>query len=163
MKRLVTTGTPPKPSLLYYAALQHKQFPITMNLVTPIYAATFSLLYVVLSVRTLMLRRRFGIAIGPGDEPMLARAVRVHGNFAEYVPISLILMLLVDLQLSNDALIHGLGLTLLVGRSMHAYGVSHVAEDFRFRVAGMALTFTVIIACALLIFATYTPLFSDNS
>lgn len=126
-----------------------------MNLVTPLYAAVFSLLCVALSVRTLTLRRRFGVAIGPGDEPQLARAVRAHGNFAEYVPLSLLLMLLVDLELSADPLIHGLGLTLLIGRMSHAYGVSQVAEDFRFRVVGMALTLTVMISCTLLILFGY--------
>lgn len=126
-----------------------------MTLVTPLYAAILSLLCVVLSVRTLTLRRRFGVAIGPGDEPLLARAVRAHGNFTEYVPISLILLLLVDLESNRDALLHGLGLMLVVGRAAHAYGVSQVAEDFRFRVVGMALTFTVMGSCALLILARY--------
>ena len=126
-----------------------------MNLITPLYAATLALLCIVLSVRTLTLRRRFGVAIGPGDEPLLARAVRAHGNFTEYVPLALLLLLLVDLESNRSVLLHGLGLMLVVGRASHAYGVSQVREDFRFRVAGMALTFTVMGSCALILLSRY--------
>jgi uncharacterized membrane protein YecN with MAPEG domain len=129
-----------------------------MEIVTPLYAAAFSLLYVALSVRTLRLRRRFRVAIGPGNDPLLERAVRVHGNFAEYVPLSLLLLLFVDIRMTSELAVHALGLTLLLGRLLHAWGVSRVAEDFRFRVAGMAMTFTVLISAALLVLATYTPL-----
>ena len=126
-----------------------------MNLITPLYAATLALLCIVLSVRTLTLRRRFGVAIGPGDEPLLARAVRAHGNFIEYVPLALLLLLLVDLESNRSVLLHGLGLMLVVGRASHAYGVSQVREDFRFRVVGMALTFTVMGSCALILLSRY--------
>lgn len=122
-----------------------------MNLVTPLYAAVFALLFVALSVRTLRLRRRFGVAIGPGDEPLLERAVRAHGNFAEYVPLCLLLLFFVELETESSAAVHGFGLLLLAGRLLHARGVSQVAEDFRFRVAGMALTFAVMLSCAVLI------------
>ena len=123
--------------------------------VTPLYAAVIALLFVLLSVRTLRLRHRFQVAIGPGDEPLLARAMRVHANFAEYVPIALLLMLFVEMGTRNATLVHALGVLLLAGRSLHAYGVSQVKENFRFRVTGMALTFTVIIAAALILLAVY--------
>lgn len=128
-----------------------------MNLTTSLYAAALTLLYVALSIRTLSLRRRFRAAIGPGDDPVLERAIRAHGNFSEYVPISLILMLLVNIELNSDALIHGLGLTLITGRLLHAYGVSQVSEDYRFRVAGMALTFTVMLSSTFALLATTLP------
>ena len=41
-------------------------------------------------------------------------------------------------------LVHGLGLALLSGRSLHALGLSRTPEDLRFRVAGMSLTFIVL-------------------
>jgi len=63
-------------------------------MITPLYAAIIALIFVGLSFRTLLLRRRLGIAIGTGKNPQLTRAMRVHSNFAEYVPISLILMIL---------------------------------------------------------------------
>jgi uncharacterized membrane protein YecN with MAPEG domain len=54
--------------------------------VTPVWAAAFALLFVLLSVRTLRLRRQLGIALGDSGNETLQRAIRVHANFAEYVP-----------------------------------------------------------------------------
>ena len=126
-----------------------------MQYVTPFYAALIALLFVVLSIRTLRLRHRFKVAIGPGEDPLLARAMRVHANFAEYVPIALLLMLFVEMAARNQVLVHALGALLIVGRSLHAYGVSQVRENYRFRVSGMALTFTVIITAAITLLAIY--------
>jgi len=126
-----------------------------MEFFTPLYAALIGLVFTMLSVRTLRLRRRLGVAIGPGEEPVLLKAVRAHGNFAEYVPIALLLMIFTELRTDGTLLIHVLGALLLVGRLTHAYGISQLKENYRFRVAGMAMTFTVIIACSLRLLATY--------
>ena len=117
--------------------------------VTSLYAALLALLFVALSVRTLRLRKRLHIAIGDGGNPQMLRAMRVHANFAEYVPLSLVALLLLEMQGAFAGLVHGVGLCLLIGRIAHAYGVSRVNETFRFRVAGMALTFTALVAAAL--------------
>ena len=117
--------------------------------VTGYYVAAAALLYVYLSVRTLRLRRRFQVAIGPGEDPLLARAVRAHGNFSEYAPIALLLLFFLEVTTSAYWLVHTLGSVLLLGRLSHAYGVSQVKENYFFRVAGMALTFTAILSSAL--------------
>ena len=127
----------------------------SIDFVTPLYAALIGLVFTMLSVRTLRLRRRLGVAIGLGEEPILLKAVRAHGNFAEYVPIALLLMIFTELRTEGTILIHVLGSLLLVGRLTHAYGISQLKENYRFRVAGMAMTFTVIIACSLRLLATY--------
>ena len=115
---------------------------------TSLYAAVFGLILVVLSVRTLRLRRRLKIGIGHGDQPLMERAMRVHANFCEYVPIALLLMFLYEYSLGSSYWVHVLGMLLLAGRIAHAYGVSQAKEDYRFRVFGMALTFTVIISAS---------------
>jgi uncharacterized membrane protein YecN with MAPEG domain len=74
----------------------------------------------------------------------------VHANFAEYVPLALILLVLAELTGAAGLTLHALGLALLIGRVLHAYGVSQAEEDYRFRVAGMALTFVALISGALL-------------
>ncbi len=117
-------------------------------LVTPFYAGIAALIFVFLSVRTLMLRRQLRVAVGDSDEPLLLRATRVHSNFAEYVPLSLILLYFLEVQGAASAMVHGLAIALLVGRLVHAYGVSQVEENYRFRVLGMALTLLVIIAAS---------------
>jgi len=109
-----------------------------------LYAALLALLYVVLSVRTLRLRRRLRIAIGDAGSTEMLRAMRVHSNFAEYVPLSLLLVYFTELSDAPSVLVHALGVCLLVGRLSHAFGVSQPKENFKFRVFGMALTFTAL-------------------
>ncbi len=121
--------------------------------VTPLYAAVLALMFVALSVRTLRLRRQLRIAVGDrGDEQML-RAMRVHANFSEYVPLSLLLIYMLEVQSGTSLLIHALCICLIVGRFSHAYGVSRIDEDYRYRVFGMSMTFTALAVSALGILA----------
>ena len=113
-------------------------------MLTPFYGALFAMMLIGLSVRTLRLRRHYGVPIGPSREPVLERAMRVHANFCEYVPLSLLCMALLEMLAGPGWWIHVLGLSLLAGRAAHAYGVSQLEEDYRYRVLGMAATFTVL-------------------
>jgi len=113
------------------------------------YAACLALLFVVLSVRTLRLRRRLRVAVGDHGNEVLLRAMRVHANFAEYVPLALLLIYFVELSGAGAAWVHAMGTSLLVGRLAHAIGVSRVHEDVRWRVVGMTLTLVPIVTAAL--------------
>ncbi len=123
------------------------------ELITPVYAAIIALMFVLLSVRTLRLRRRFSVAIGGGNEPLLERATRAHANFAEYVPIALLLIFFLEIQGGSTLRIHIACGVLLIGRIIHAWGISQPREDFRFRVLGMAMTFTALIGTAVALLA----------
>ena len=116
--------------------------------ILPLYAAILALLFVCLSANIVRLRRHLKISIGHADNNTMLRAIRVHANFAEYVPITLVLILLIELQNTNAIVIHGLCASLLIGRCLHAYGLSHTSRNFLFRSIGMVLTFTTIIASA---------------
>ena len=117
--------------------------------IVPLYASLLALLFVLLSVRVIGTRRRWRVALGDGEIPALRRAMRVQANFAEYVPLGLILITFVELRSAPGLLVHLLGVLLLTGRLIHAYGVSGENENFRFRTAGMMLTFATLIAAAL--------------
>ena len=120
--------------------------------VTPLYAALLGLMFIALSIRTIRLRRRYRVAIGDGRKALLQRAMRVNANFAEYVPLALLLIYFVELHDGPRLHIHLLGLALISGRLLHAWGVSQEQENFSYRTAGMALTFGVIlIACVLIL------------
>lgn len=119
---------------------------------TPAYAALLSLMFVALSLRTIRLRRRHQIAVGDGGNAELRRAMRVHANFSEYAPFTLLLIFFVEHDGAGMLLVNALGCTLLAGRMLHAWGVSQDHENFRYRVSGMALTFGTIITAALTIF-----------
>ena len=114
-------------------------------MLTPFYGALFALILIGLSVRTLRLRRHYGVPLGPSRHPVLERATRVHANFCEYVPLGLICILLLEMLSGPGWWIHVLGLSLLAGRAAHAFGVSQLEEDYRYRVFGMAATFSVLI------------------
>lgn len=122
---------------------------------TPIYAAVLAIIFVALSFRTLLLRRSHGIPIGSKDDPTLARATRAHANFAEYVPFTLVLLYLLESQTNIGMSIHILGMALVIGRLVHAYGISQIDEDYRFRVFGMVITLGTMISAATRILASY--------
>lgn len=120
-----------------------------MPAIVPVYAALLALLFVALSIRVVKTRRRERVAIGDGDNPRLRRAIGVHNNFAQYVPLALLLLAFVELAAAPILLLHILCLMLLIGRCMHAYGVSQESENFRFRTLGMRLTFASIALAAI--------------
>lgn len=113
--------------------------------ILPIYAALLAALFVYLSIRTVRARRQLRIGLGHAENPVLLRAVRVHGNFAEYVPFALFMIFLVESSGAGPWTVHALCLALLVARLSHAYGVSQPREDLRFRVFGVATTFSVLL------------------
>lgn len=129
--------------------------PLQLKII-PLYAALLALLFIALSVRTLRLRRHLKIAVGDAGNTQMLRAMRAHANFAEYVPMCLLLLALVELHGGRNAwVLHGLGLALLVGRISHAWGVSQEHENYRFRVYGMVLTFVTLAACAVFLLGTW--------
>jgi len=121
--------------------------------ITAFYAALLAVLFLVLSVRVIGWRRQARVEIGHGDNAQLLRRMRVHANFAEYVPFALLLMAFAESLTAPRPLIHLLGLVLVAGRLLHAYGLSQTPQILRYRVWGMTLTLIVIAIAALLCFA----------
>lgn len=122
-----------------------------MPVVTSLYAALLALLLVVLAVAVVRVRKGERIGIGTGGSDRLGRAVRVHGNFTEYVPMALLLLLLLEVCGTDRALLHAFGILLLVARLLHAFGLSRSAGTSLGRFAGAGLTFLLIAAMALLL------------
>lgn len=121
-------------------------------MVTPTYAALLAILYVLLSIRVIRLRRSTKTSLGAGADESLERAIRAHGNCSEYVPLALLLLLCCEISIAPQSwLLHLLGITLLTGRLLHSYGLSRSPEDFRFRVGGMVLTLSTILSTSSLI------------
>lgn len=123
--------------------------------ITPFYTAIAASIFIVLSFRASWLRRRFGIPIGSGGNKQLARAVAVHAHFAEYTPITLLLIFFLELRGQSSSWIHGLCLALIAGRLLHAYGVSQIDENYRFRELGMILTLGSLISVTGRLLASY--------
>ncbi len=121
--------------------------------ITGIYAALLALLMLWLAMQVIGLRRKYQVGIGHGGQEELARVIRVHANFVEYVPMSLLLLALAE---NNHALpAWGLYLTgglLLLSRLMHAWGLGREAGKSFGRFYGTSLNWAVIatLAAALL-------------
>ncbi len=117
--------------------------------IVSVYAAVLALVYVALSIRVVTVRRAALVAIGDGGDKVLQRRIRAHANFAEYVPIALILIALAESNGAPVLMLHALGSGLIVGRVVHALNISSEQERIPLRVVGMATTFTVILVAAL--------------
>jgi uncharacterized membrane protein YecN with MAPEG domain len=120
--------------------------------IVPSYTALLALIFVYLTFRVIKQRRKAKVAIGDGNNPTLKRAIAVHNNFAQYVPLCLLLIAFLELNHANTYIIHGLCITLLLGRVIHAYGVSQESENFKLRKTGMVMTLMVLIASSLYTF-----------
>lgn len=117
--------------------------------ITPLYVALLTLVFLALSV--LVIRERFSVrtSVGDGGHKTLTRRMRVQGNFAEYVPLGLLLMLCVELQGAPAVAVHAMGATLLVGRLCHAIGMSLTPQVFILRQVGILLTFLMLTVSAI--------------
>ena len=119
--------------------------------ITSYYAAVLALLFILLSIKTIKTRRQHKVAIGDGGEKSILRASGVHANFAEYVPLTILLIGMLEMQGFTTLIIHSLGILLVLARVAHAYGVSQTNENFKFRIFGTATTINIIAICALLL------------
>jgi uncharacterized membrane protein YecN with MAPEG domain len=118
--------------------------------VTALYAGILALLYVLLAAAVIRGRRELAISLGSGSNTRFERTIRGHGNFAEYVPLALLLMALAEINGYPPAIIHTLGAVLLVGRLLHAWCFIFTARNLNARLLGMVLTLATIISGALL-------------
>ncbi len=112
--------------------------------VTPIYAGILALLYLYLAFAVIRRRYRDRIPLGDGGDAAFLRTMRAHGNFAEYVPIALLLMAVAELGGAGAAMLHVIGGLLLSGRIAHAWCFLFTKRNLPVRVAGMAMTLAAI-------------------
>ncbi len=119
--------------------------------ITGIYAALGALLIVLLSSRVIWMRISSRTGIGDGGNHDLAKCIRVHANAVEYLPLGLILLFLVEWNQTLPLLVHCFGIALIVGRILHAIGLSRSSGSSPPRLIGMLLTLLTILAMAVLL------------
>ena len=113
--------------------------------ITPLYVALAAIVLLVLTVRVILLRRRLAIGLGTGGDAELEKAVRGHGNFTEYAPIGLIVLASAELSGAAGAWIHTIGILLICGRLLHAWGLSQSRGKSFGRSTGVVLTVTALV------------------
>jgi uncharacterized membrane protein YecN with MAPEG domain len=134
----------------------------TMQLptITGFYLGFLALLYAVLGLQVSRLRRGHRVLFGDGDNIKLRSAIRAHANFAEYVPIIVLMMALLEMSGMPAIRVHLLMAALLVARLLHPLGMYVGPRTMQFqicRVGGISLTILVLIASALQLLARFWP------
>jgi len=120
-----------------------------MPRITLLFASLHALLMLLLLARISRHRHGHRIGLGDGGDAELGRKIRVHGNFVEHVPFALLLLALLELSGLPVLWLWIFGGALLIGRVMHAMGLSRTGGYSIGRFWGTALTWLVLLAMAL--------------
>ncbi len=118
--------------------------------VTAVTAAILGLIFFRLSMNVIAYRRQHKVSLGSGGHDDLERAMRAQGNFAEYVPLSLILMACLEFNAAPWWLVAATSVALIAGRLLHAEGINEPPPNFALRVLGMKFTLFNLIALSAL-------------
>lgn len=111
------------------------------------------LVLLVLAVLVVRQRRRHRVLFGDEGVPELLRARRAFGNASEYLPASMVGIVALALVGASPVAIHGVGLTLFLGRIAHAIGLSFGSGMSFGRSIGTSLTWlSMVFTAALLLF-----------
>jgi uncharacterized protein len=136
----------------------------TMLRITSIFGGILGIFCATLTLNVVITRNTEKISIGVGDNKLLEKKVRAHGNFTEYVPLSLILFAIIEIQrYLSDIFLIALGVSLITGRLFHAYAFlgNHTRPShLKYRVTGMFLTLTTILLSSMVIL--YNGIFAQG-
>lgn len=99
-----------------------------------------------LALQVISRRRKYKVSMGDGGIEELGKAIRAHANFSEYVPLSLILLVMSELNRAPQIAVSVFGLLILLGRLFHAYAFLGKTDHFKFRVLGMKISLNTLIA-----------------
>ena len=119
-----------------------------MPRITLLFACLHALVMLVLLARISRHRHGHRIGLGDGGDALLSRKIRVHGNFIEHAPFALLLLGLLELNGLASVWLWSFGSALLLGRVMHAIGLSRSGGHSVGRFWGTALTWLVLLAMA---------------
>lgn len=98
-----------------------------------------------LAVRIGQVRYAANVFVGDGGDDRLVRRMRAQLNFAEYVPLTLILLALVELATGSSIWLWGVGAAIILGRLLHAFGMDGWSLGRRI---GIALTLLTMLGLA---------------
>jgi uncharacterized membrane protein YecN with MAPEG domain len=114
--------------------------PLAPPLISAIVAGVLIIGQMALLFVTAQTRQRLRQALGEGDDPAMARAVRRHGNFTENAAIFAVALALAEMLGAQRWLIVALAAVFLAGRVLHAVGLSQANTANPWRVAGAIST-----------------------
>lgn len=113
--------------------------PITLTI-----AGAAAILHIWLSMRVSGLRRRLGIGVGDAGNEIMLRRMRAHGNFAENVPIMLVLLGFIELATGGSLWLWGAAILFVLARILHAFGMDRQGANW-LRISGVAISWAVLL------------------
>jgi hypothetical protein len=109
------------------------------------YAGLNGLILLLLGIMVVRRRIKTGTMILDGAKDEVIQAVRAHANAAEYIPIVLLLIAALALLKAPIWLLHIVGLTLTIGRIVHAYALYRSLGVSTARFIGINLTWIALL------------------
>ena len=104
--------------------------------ITLLYTSLITILAIFLAFKVGITRGKTNTLLGEGDSSELLQSIRSHGNLMESAPITLILLLLLEMQGVAEWKLHLIGSSFFLFRILHAYGISISRESTPYRVIG---------------------------
>jgi uncharacterized protein len=121
---------------------------------TLLFTGICAVMQCVLTALVIARRVQSGIHLMDGGDAVLVRRIRAHANFAETVPMALLLMLLLELGGLAASWLWWFGAALITGRVLHVGGLLIKGMVWS-RLSGMVLTLAVISFEAVLCIAMF--------
>ena len=109
--------------------------------VTLLYGGLCALLVTLLGARVSQQRIQRKISVKAEVPAEILREVRAHGNAAEWVPMMIVLLAILELSGVRSMALHLLGGSMFIGRLVHAYGM--IAKNRNASIPGAAITYLV--------------------
>lgn len=112
--------------------------------ITGFYASLFAWLIMALALRVVGLRKKHRVGFLDGGHDDLIKAIRIHGNSIETIPIALIMMACAESAHLAPIWLHSGGIVLILARLYHAYGLNKSSGVSKGRTYGTLLTWIVV-------------------
>ena len=116
--------------------------------VVALYGALNAFLNIGLALVVSRVRGSQKVSLGHGESPVMLKAVRAHGNNAEFVPLALVMLLIAELMGGSSLWLHVLGGSLTVARIAQPIGIYQEKAPNAARFIGTAVTWVMILATA---------------
>jgi uncharacterized protein len=109
---------------------------VTIFPITSLYALPLTVIFFALWINVTSNRSKLSQSIGDGGNVDLHERIRKHGNFVEWVPMVMLLMLLAEARGTSTMWLHAAGALLTLGRLLHPFGLKANNPVHPLRIAG---------------------------
>lgn len=133
-----------------------------MNFFTPkvhialLYLGILGLMYFALTVNVIVHRWKFRVPIGGGQHQKMTQIIRMHGHFAEYVPLLSLMLVILEINRSPSELLHFFWISLIFSRIFHAWGLFSSHLPHIGRTLGMIFNAIVLMGSSVSLLISFT-------